>query len=323
MENTTVSKNTPRDVFLHLLNIFTFYAAVISFITLYIQYINVLFPDALNFYFTGISDTIRRSASILVIAVPVFLLTSWLLTKTFSSEDEKREFKLRKWLIYFTLFISAVTIIVDLITLVFNFFSGELTTRFFLKVFVVLSVAAAVFGYYIWELIRKNMKSKTPKILAWIVSFITLVSIVLVFFIIGSPTTQREKRFDEKRVSDLQMLQDQIVNYWIQKQMFPMQLNGLEDSISGFIVPTDPETKLSYEYKIIDALSFELCATFKTSNNDADKIINKEVFSSPFGQFKQNWSHKAERTCFTRTIDPELYKSKTINEKLNSLPPVQ
>ncbi|MDD5146114.1 MAG: hypothetical protein PHF44_04710 [Candidatus Pacebacteria bacterium] len=62
MENTNIEKNTPRDVFLHLLNIFTFYAAVISFITLYIEYINVLFPDVLNFYYTAISMSILTSA---------------------------------------------------------------------------------------------------------------------------------------------------------------------------------------------------------------------------------------------------------------------
>lgn len=315
MENTNIEKNTPRDVFLHLLNIFTFYAAVISFITLYIEYINVLFPDVLNFYYTAISMSILTSASTLAIAVPVFLLTSWLLARNYNREYADRDSRLRKWLIYFTLLISSITIIIDLITLVFHFFNGELTTRFFLKVFVVLLVAAAVFGYYIWELIRKNMKSKIPNLLAWIVSFIAVVSIILGFFIIGSPATQRKIRFDEQRIENLQTLQDQIINYWIQKQVLPPQLSGLEDSISGFIVPVDPETKLPYDYKTIDSFSFELCATFKTSSDDVGIISNKEKSSSRYGLFKQNWDHKAERACFTRTIDPQLYKSEKMIEK--------
>ena len=68
-------KSTPHDIFLHLLNILTFYTSVVSFITLMLQYINALYPDPLNFYYQGILQSILWSTSILVIAVPVRLLT--------------------------------------------------------------------------------------------------------------------------------------------------------------------------------------------------------------------------------------------------------
>ena len=145
MENQNILKSTPKDVFLQLFNILTFYLSVIGFITLHIQYINAVFPDTLNYYFTGIADAVRVSSSILLIAVPAYVFTAWLLAKDLAVEPQKRELKLRKWLVYFTLFVSAVTIIVDLITFVYNFLSGELTVRFFLKILVVLLVAGAVF----------------------------------------------------------------------------------------------------------------------------------------------------------------------------------
>jgi len=308
MENTTIVKNTPRDVFLHLLNIFTFYLSVVSFITLYIQYISALFPDPLNFYFTSMANSVRLSTSILVIAIPVYILTSWLLGKDLASNPERRELKLRKWLTYFTLFISAVTIIIDLIMFVFSFLSGEMTVQFFLKVLVVLLVAGAVFGYYIWDLRRKKIDSKTPKILAWILSFVVLASIVCGFFIIGTPAEQRERRFDEQRVSDLQMLQDQIISYWVKKEALPQNLSELEDSISGFIVPKDPKSDAPYEYNVIDSLSFELCATFKTSTDGFGFTTQNSKYYYSYGLFQQNWEHKAERTCFERTIDPDLYE---------------
>jgi len=308
MEYTTV-KNTPKDVFLYLLNILTFYISVIGFITLYVQYINALFPDPLDFYFTRMANAVRLSTSILIIAVPIYLLTSWLLGKDLIGNREKRELKLRKWLIYFTLFISAVTIIIDLIMFVYNFLSGELTIQFFLKILVVLLVAAAVFGYYIYDLRRKDMKSKAPKILAWALSLVVLSSIIAGFFIIGTPAEQRERRFDEQRVENLQILQSQIINYWTQKEVLPQNLSELEDSISGFIVPEDPDSDLPYEYNVIDSLSFELCATFKTSSDDFGSISRGVRSISPYDSFQQNWSHQAERTCFTRTIDPELYQS--------------
>ncbi|MFH1714319.1 MAG: DUF5671 domain-containing protein [Candidatus Nealsonbacteria bacterium] len=298
MEQDITVKSTPKDVFLHFLNIFTFFLSVISFITLYIQYISALFPDPLNFYFTSMANAVRWSTSILVIAIPVYILTSWLLGKDLASNPERRELKLRKWLTYFTLFISAVTIIVDLIMFVFSFLSGEMTIQFFLKVLVVLLVAGAVFGYYVWDLRRKKTKSETPKILAWILSSVVLASIVWGFFIIGTPSEQRERRFDEQRVSDLQMLQDQIISYWVRKEALPQSLGELEDSISGFVAPEDPKAEAPYEYNVVDPLSFELCATFKTSGGDFGPRVS----------FQQNWEHTAQRTCFERTIDPELYE---------------
>ena len=191
MEQTL--KSTPKDVFLHLFNIVTFYLSVIGFITLYVQYINASFPDELNYYFTSIANGVRWSTSILFVAVPAYLFTSWLLAKDLNITPEKRELKLRKWLVYFTLFISAITIIVDLMIFVYNFLDGELNTRFFLKVLVVLLVAVAVFAYYMWDLKRKEMKSKIPKILAIVLSVIVLVSIIIGFFIaspIGFATAQ-------------------------------------------------------------------------------------------------------------------------------------
>lgn len=315
MENQNILKSTPKDVFLQLFNILTFYLSVIGFITLFIQYINALFPDTLNYYFSGIADAVRIASSILLIAVPAYLFTAWLLAKDLMIEPQKRELKLRKWLVYFTLFISAVTIIVDLITFVYNFLSGELTTRFFLKILVVLLVAGAVFGYYMWDLKRKELLSNIPKILAITLLVIMLGSVAAGFFIIGTPFTQRNRRFDEQRVQNLQMLQGQVLNYWTQKGVLPEQTSILNDSISGFVVPVDPKTNESYGYRKIDQLTFELCANFSTVSEN-NSINNHVKYPVPYDSYNQNWSYKAERTCFSRKIDPELYKPQTTNENI-------
>lgn len=187
-------RSTPKDVFMHLFNIVTFYLSVIGSITLYIQYINALFPDTLNYYFTSIANGVRWSSSVLFVAVPAYLLSSWFLSKDLAKTPEKRDLKLRKWLIYFTLFISAITIIVDLMIFVYNFLDGELTIRFFLKVIVVLLIAGAVFGYYLWELKRQNIQSKIPRILAIVLGVFALGSIICGFFIVGTPgINAREK----------------------------------------------------------------------------------------------------------------------------------
>lgn len=308
MKNETKIKSGPKDVFFYLLNILTFYISTVAFIVLYVQYVNALFPDPLSFNYSGLVELIRWATSVLFVAVPVYILTSWLLGRDLAKDKRKRELKLRKWLIYLTLFVSAVTIIIDLMVFVYNFLGGDLTTQFFLKICVVLAVAAAVFGYYVWELRRKDIKTNVPKILAWTISTFVLASIVVGFFIVGTPSTQRDRRFDEERVWDLQSLQSQTVNYWIQKERLPESLNELEDGISGFIVPTDPETGEMYEYIVVGEFTFELCAVFKTASNDMG-IVSKEARSLyPYDKYEQNWSHGEGRECFSRTIDPELYK---------------
>ena len=92
---------------------------------------------------------------------------------------------------------------------------------------------------------------------------VIIATVGLGFDIIGSPFAQRSKRFDERRVSDLQTIQNYITNYWQNKEKLPTNLRDLEDPLLGVIIPVDPETGGQYEYRIIASLKFELCATFK------------------------------------------------------------
>ena len=149
--SNSVPKSTPKDVFYHLLSIVTLYMSAISFITLLFQLIGQWFPDPLDYAY-GADQVIRWSASILIVAFPVYLLMMWLISKDIATDPARRELRVRKWLGYLTLFIAAITAIVDVATLVYNLLGGEFTIRFILKVLVVLAVAAVVFFYYLKEL---------------------------------------------------------------------------------------------------------------------------------------------------------------------------
>jgi hypothetical protein len=242
------------------------------------------------------------------------MFLSWLINKDIARESEKKELRIRRWLIYFTLFIAAITVIIDMVSLIYNFLSGELTIRFLLKVLVILLAAVVVFGFYIWDLRRKDVvRSRKTRIIAWVTSAVVLVSIVGGFFITGTPVHQRQVRLDERRINDLQMIQNEIVNYWTYKGKLPDSLNDLENSISGFKTPTDPEADAHYEYRTVDPLTFELCAVFKTSSSFAMQG-NKgalEPVAPYYDPYQQNWNHDKGRVCFVRKIDPELYKPQT------------
>jgi len=76
------------------------------------------------------------------------------------------------------------------------------------------------------------------------------------------------------------------------------------------VIPRDPKTGASYEYSKLGNLKFELCATFETSSSDQNTGGSKAVpmmYPYPGGEI-QTWQHNAERTCFQRTIDPDLFQ---------------
>lgn len=296
----------------------TLYAGVISVLILLFQYINVAFPDVLSMPYPAVLERIRWAEAMLVVVFPVFLFISWLLERDMMREPAKRDSRVRKWLIYFTLFLSAVTIIVDLITLIYNFLGGDLGLSFFLKTVAVLAVAGAVFGYYFWELKRRSTeRTMTPRYAAVGSTALMLAAVIAGFFIVGSPATQRARRFDAQRVMDLQQIQSEVINYWTYKDALPKTTDELKNSITGFSAPADPETGALYTYRPTADLSFELCATFTTDEAHADRWSYEPKLAPPLYpdmerslayRENNNWAHGEGRQCFTRTIDPAFYR---------------
>lgn len=149
-------KTSPKDIFLHLLAIVSLYTSAISFLVLIFQYVNVLIPDPIAegayYALSGSYSAIRWSISSLIVVFPVYLLTSLHLNKSYAKTPSKRNLRIRKWLIYFTLFAAALIIIGDLVALINNLLGGELTVRFLIKVAAVMFVAASTFFYYFTDL---------------------------------------------------------------------------------------------------------------------------------------------------------------------------
>jgi hypothetical protein len=149
-----------REAFLYLLMFLTLYISAFSFGTLVFQFVNRWLPDALSDRYMAldsITSAIRMGTASLIIAFPIFLFISWVLTKAIDKDPEKRGSRVRKWLTYVTLFIAAGVIIGDFITMIYNLLAGELTLRFVIKIITVAVIAGAIFGYYLWDL-RKEEK---------------------------------------------------------------------------------------------------------------------------------------------------------------------
>ena len=305
-------KTGPKDVFLQLGAVVGLYVSVFAIGALLFQLINIYFPDALSYdYGRYARESLRWPLSILVIVWPLYLWLNSYIQNDLTKNPAHRELKTRKWLLYFTIFAATLVIAGDLVSLIFRFLSGELTIRFILKIVSVLAIAGGVFVYYGWNIKKDTPASAHPQMknFIWGVVGLTIAAMVFGFYSAGSPVSERLTRFDERRVSDLQQIQWQIINYWQAKETLPDSLEDLRDTISGFIPPADPETGAPYEYRMIGELDFELCAIFKTSSaaSDARSVKPFPVPAAIDGLYSDVWAHDAGRVCFERKIDPELY----------------
>ncbi len=296
-------KATPKDVFLWLGAIIALYGSVGALITLLFQYINFAFPDPLTYYYVEpFSGPMRFAMASLIVLVPVVITIMHYIRADIQKDQSKTELWVRRWALVLTVFIAAVVVVGDLITLVNYFLGGDLTTRFLLKASVVFLVAGGLFFHFLADI--KGYWTREPqraKLVGYAAGVAVFASIVAGFFIMGSPAQVRLYRFDEQKVMELQNIQWQIVEFYRQKGMLPLTLADLKDPISGFVAPLDPQNGDAYDYQKTGDKSFSLCAEFNAEN---DRPSSR---SMPVIAGEDNWQHGSGKECFERTIDPERY----------------
>ncbi|HEY1042067.1 MAG TPA: DUF5671 domain-containing protein [Candidatus Paceibacterota bacterium] len=304
------TRTTPRDFFLWAGAVIALYGSVLSLITLLFEYVNHAFPDPLAYWGDPYGGAVRAAMAGVIVLVPTTIILLRIIRGSITKEPGKANIWVRRWALVLTVFIAIAVILIDLITLITTFLGGELSVRFGLKVAIVLLVALGVFLHFLADL--KGYWAAHPKkadLVGIGAGILALVAVVAGFFVIGTPSTIRELRYDEQRVSDLQSIQYQIVNFWQLKEALPADIAELNDPLSGFMVPVDPDSGAPYRYVRTSDSSFELCATFsqETPETKGQGSFPRGDVSYPSMMPNENWQHGAGEVCFSRTIDPERY----------------
>ena len=293
-------KMTPKDFFMYLGTAVSLYASAGAILALLFSIIDTLLPDALNpqYVSSWATSGMRFAMSTLLVAFPLYLVLAWLIRKDIARDIAKYQLSIRKWFIYFTLFIAGATVAGDIIALVNTYLGGEISSRFIWKILSVFVVAGIIFAYYFYDLRRAESKDTKVNKTLIILAIVGVVGVVVWgLAVAGSPSQVRALRFDEQRIENLRDIQWRVTDYYQLHKALPETLENLRDDISEYQAPIDPETGTIYEYAIKGPLSFELCATFNLSNVDASAAITE-----PAGQ---SFVHDAGRVCFERTIDPQ------------------
>ncbi|MFA9262226.1 MAG: DUF5671 domain-containing protein [Undibacterium sp.] len=286
--------------------------------TLYFQVINLSFPDALdatNWYGqSAATSAIHYSIAALLIGFPMYYFAMRLWFRQFREDEGRTESKLSKWLTYLVLLVTAVTIVGDLIATVYTLLQGEITARFFLKALVILSIAGGVFGFYYLERKKIQYRADIPRRIfqrfGQVVAVMVFVGVGLGFMFGGSPTTERNRSFDETRASHLSSLASCVEQYASSLGALPRTLAELTKSSQYSYCQSylrDPETSAPYEYRIVTPSKaqgagyvgeFELCAAFTlASKGTAESTASGDGYA-----LTTVWQeHGVGRSCDTVT----------------------
>ncbi|TAL49015.1 hypothetical protein EPN83_01955 [Patescibacteria group bacterium] len=299
-------KTSAKDFFLHLGTMVALYSGTVALLNLLFRIINVAYPPVERYLYFG-SSSVSLPVATLIVVFPLFLFLANILQKSYAADPSRKEYAVRRWLIYITLFVAGIVLTGDLVTLVYFFLDGrELTAGFLLKVLSVFVVTGSIFGYYLDDL-RGRLTGGRRNVWRIIAAVLVVSSIVAGFGVIGTPRNQRLMRYDEQKIADLQSVQGQITQYWQQKGALPGNLDELRDPLSYFSIPVDPQSGESYVYRKTGAQSFELCANF---NLDSRGYQSKPGYAGSYyyGDLNnKNWAYKKGQYCLQRMIDPERH----------------
>jgi type II secretory pathway pseudopilin PulG len=128
-----------------------------------------------------------------------------------------------------------------------------------------------------------------PAILATVVVVATVVGAL---YLLGPPSIQRQRRFDERRAQDLGRIAFAVDQHWRRTHALPATLDDLVSERQFPTLPRDPVTDSSYAYSTTEPGKYKLCATFQQpSDTDETPTLN-------YGNTARSWRHAAGATCF-------------------------
>lgn len=121
---------------------------------------------------------------------------------------------------------------------------------------------------------------------------VVVATVATAFFVMDSPSEQREARLDRRRVADLARIARAVHEYARRHDALPRDLPTLAGEPGHRLPITDPKDGTPYAYQVTGARSFRLCAVFATDTAQTPEGVESWA--------RADWSHAAGRQCFDR-----------------------
>jgi Domain of unknown function (DUF5671) len=304
-----MENHTAKNFALQLGSLASLYISLSFLIVLIFGIINILYPDAASDYWMveQAHSSVRLGIAMVIVFFPTYLVLTRMVNSARRSENNGVYLALTKWLIYLSLLVGGAVLLGDLVAVIMSFLEGELTQRFILKAGALFIIVGVAFYYYILDARGHWLTDERKSIMfAIAATLVVAASVGYGFTHIDTPSAVREQKLDATQVTDLQQLQWRIQDHAVVNGTLP----GSLEELSNGTIPTAPEERPDYEYKVT-ADGFELCATFAQASTDSENymyqgsvmIDEKMMIKNP-----DNWQHEAGAGCFKRIINQALPK---------------
>ncbi|MBV9677404.1 MAG: hypothetical protein JO185_13790, partial [Acidobacteriaceae bacterium] len=215
----TASGESSRDAFLYLLSFSTLATWSSALGSLLFQLINHWFPDPVTrSYIYNLRNAVTWQMASIAVAFPIFLLVVRTILREAQDRPERLQSGVRKWLTYIALLLTAGAMICDLIWFFDYFLTGELTSRFVLKVLTVLLICGAIFIYYLgslrWDRNTDVAQAKNRSLRFGIgAAAVVAASFCVGLTVAGMPSAQRHIEADRRRVQNLRAIASAVYSW--------------------------------------------------------------------------------------------------------------
>ena len=126
---------------------------------------------------------------------------------------------------------------------------------------------------------------------------IVIATLAAALWVMESPSMQRDRRLDQRRIDDLQGIVAAVEAWHARTKQVPPSLLALSAEPVLSLPGKDPVSGEPYAYQATSANGYRLCAVFATSTADAG------ADAGPYRVHDSRWLHPAGRHCFDRSID--------------------
>ena len=131
------------------------------------------------------------------------------------------------------------------------------------------------------------MSPAAKRVLGATAAAVVLATVVAALASLGSPGAERARRIDERRVADLRGIAGATDLYWTRHARLPSSLAELTAEPGVEIVPADPARATPYEYRAVDSVRYEVCATFDAASRPRGPDQDPDL-----------WAHGPGHQCF-------------------------
>ena len=122
---------------------------------------------------------------------------------------------------------------------------------------------------------------------------VIVVAVVGGLIVLGPPSEERTRRLDERRTEDLRGITRAVDLYWTRHGRLPASIKDLSGESGLKVSARDPGTAQTYELRVLDTATYELCASFERMSTEPGNLTGRTPDVS-----EDFWSHGVGRRCF-------------------------